>query len=62
LANVRRIIERHDGRTWAEGREGEGAAFHFSLPKVFRAESAATETGAGKLRRSAPPAPPSTQN
>jgi two-component system, chemotaxis family, sensor kinase Cph1 len=41
LANVRRIIERHDGRTWAEGREGEGAAFHFSLPKVFRPDAGA---------------------
>ena len=50
LANVRRVIERHDGRTWAEGREGEGAAFHFSLPKVFRTESAASEAGSGKLR------------
>jgi len=62
LANVRRIIERHDGRTWAEGREGEGAAFHFSLPKVFRAEATETEPGAGKLLNPTPPTPPAPQN
>lgn len=45
LALAQRILQRHGGRAWAEGKVNEGAVFYFALPRKEAARDGSKSSG-----------------